>query len=114
VGVTSLGGKAGGPLTTFDAEGEDILLSPPPALNKSISSSSSSSWSSSHGGPVSAPKRDIAANYYIDCPKSGDDGSRWERRDDPKADLASLFTSYFHHLWILVVIHNCCYVYILW
>jgi hypothetical protein len=55
VGVTSLGGKAGGPLIAFDVEGEDILLSPPPASNKFISLSSSSSWSSSQGNLVSTP-----------------------------------------------------------
>jgi hypothetical protein len=41
VGVTGSGGKAGGPLTAFDVEGEDILLSPPPDSNRFISSSSS-------------------------------------------------------------------------
>jgi hypothetical protein len=34
VGVTGSGGKAGGPLTAFDVEGEDILLSPPPDSNR--------------------------------------------------------------------------------
>jgi hypothetical protein len=49
VGVTGSGGKAGGPLTAFDVEGKDILLSPPPDSNKFISLSSSSSQSSSQG-----------------------------------------------------------------
>jgi hypothetical protein len=59
VGVTGLGGKVGGPLTAFDAEGKDILLSPPLDSNRFISLSSSSSWSSSQGNLVSAPYLDI-------------------------------------------------------
>jgi hypothetical protein len=59
VGVTGSEGKAGGPLTAFDAEGEDILLSPPPDSNKFISSSSSSLWLPSQGNLVSAPYLDI-------------------------------------------------------
>jgi hypothetical protein len=74
VGVTGSGGKAGGPLTAFDADGKDILLSLPPDLNKFILSSSSSQ-SSSQGNPVSAPYLDIMCLYYRDCPKSEDDGS---------------------------------------
>jgi hypothetical protein len=54
VGVTGLGGKAGGPLTAFDAEGEDILLSPPLDSHRFISSSSSLQ-SSSQGDPARAP-----------------------------------------------------------
>jgi hypothetical protein len=59
VGVTGSGGKTGGPLTAFDAEGKDILLSPPPDSNKFISLSSSSSQLSSQGNPASAPYLDI-------------------------------------------------------
>jgi hypothetical protein len=57
-GGDRLGGKAGGPLTAFDAEGKDILLSPPPDLNRFISLSSSLR-SSSQGDPARAPYRDI-------------------------------------------------------
>jgi hypothetical protein len=74
VEVTGLEGKAGGPLTAFGADSEDILLSSPPDLNKFISSSSSSSWSSSQGDLASAPYLDIMHLYCRDCPKSKDDG----------------------------------------